>query len=277
MSENTVKTFDSNTPSDVIAATLLQEGGVIVRNLASHDLIDKINEELHEPLATQGKDFENDFNGYKTHRLGAILNVSRSSAELLTNSTALGVADAVLKRHCDNYQVGSMTAIEIHPGEGKQILHRDGDFYPSHLIAPDVEVQVQSMWALTDFTEENGATRVVTDRDVLKGVKNADTEAFENIDESKVNQAAMPKGSVLFWLQSTIHGGGQNTASTPRRGLFISYALGWVRQEDNQYLIMPREVAESYPEQVSRLLGYQAHGQYLGIYPGDPDGLWWEG
>jgi ectoine hydroxylase-related dioxygenase (phytanoyl-CoA dioxygenase family) len=274
MSESNIKSFDSNTPSDVVAATLLQEGGVIVRNLAADDLIDKINQELREPLDSKGHEFENDFNGYKTRRLGAVLSLSRSSAELLTNSLALEVADAVLKRHCDNYQVGSMTAIEIHPGETPQILHRDGDFYP--IAIPGVEFQLQAMWALSDFTEENGATRIVTDRDVLKGVKNADTEAFENIDESTVSQAVMPKGSVFFWLQSTIHGGGANTASTPRSGLFISYCLGWLRQEDNQYLLMPREVAESFPENVSRLLGYQAHGKYLGIYPGDPDGLWWD-
>ena len=274
MSESNIKSFDSNTPSDVVAATLLQEGGVIVRNLAADDLIDKINQELREPLDSKGHEFENDFNGYKTRRLGAVLGLSRSSAELLTNSLALEVADAVLKRHCDNYQVGSMTAIEIHPGETPQILHRDGDFYP--IAIPGVEFQLQAMWALSDFTEENGATRIVTDRDVLKGVKNADTEAFENIDESTVSQAVMPKGSVFFWLQSTIHGGGANTATTPRSGLFISYCLGWLRQEDNQYLLMPREVAESFPENVSRLLGYQAHGKYLGIYPGDPDGLWWD-
>ncbi len=274
MSENNIESFDSNTPSDVIAATLLQKGGVIVRNQAPDDLIDKINQELSEPLETKGHEFENDFNGYKTRRLGAILGLSRSSAELLTNPCALAVADAVLKRHCENYQVGSMTAIEIHPGEKAQILHRDGDFYP--IAISGVEFQIQAMWALSDFTEENGATRVVTDTDVLKGVKNADTEAFENIDESKVAQVVMPKGSVFFWLQSTIHGGGANTASTPRSGLFISYCLGWLRQEDNQYLIMPREVAESFPENVSRLLGYQAHGKYLGIYPGDPDGLWWD-
>ena len=274
MSEEKVKSFDNNTPSDVIAATLLQDGGVIVRNLASDNVIDKVNQELRQPLDDKGHEFENDFNGYKTRRLGAILGLSRSSAELLTNPCALGVADAVLKRHCDNYQVGSMTAIEIHPGEIAQILHRDGDFYP--IPIPGVEFQLQTMWALSDFTKENGATRIVTDRDVLKGVKNADTEAFENIDESKVEQAVMPKGSVFFWLQSTIHGGGANTASTPRSGLFISYCLGWLRQEDNQYLLMPREVAESFPENVSRLLGYQAHGKYLGIYPGDPDGLWWD-
>jgi hypothetical protein len=274
MNESKIKSFGSDTPSDIIAATLLQEGGVIVHSQAPDGLIDKINQELREPLDAKGHEFENDFNGYKTRRLGAVLGLSRSSAELLTNPRALEVADAVLKRHCENYQVGSMTAIEIHPGEEAQILHRDGDFYP--IAIPGVEFQLQAMWALSDFTEENGATRIVTDRDVLKGVKNAKTEAFENIDESKVAQAVMPKGSVMFWLQSTIHGGGANTASTPRSGLFISYCLGWLRQEDNQYLLMPREVAESFPENVSRLLGYQAHGKYLGIYPGDPDGLWWD-
>ncbi|MEH6592639.1 MAG: phytanoyl-CoA dioxygenase family protein [Halioglobus sp.] len=275
MTGNKIKSFENNTSSEVIAATLLQEGGVIVRTLAADDVIDKVNHELREPLDTKGHEFENDFNGYKTRRLGAILGLSRSSADLLTNPLVLEVADAVLKRHCDNYQVGSMTAIEILPGEAPQILHRDGDFYP--IAIPGVEFQMQVMWALSDFTEENGATRAVTDREVLKGVKNAETEAFENIDESKVAQAVMPKGSVFFWLQSTIHGGGANTASTPRSGLFVSYCLGWLRQEDNQYLLMPREVAESYPENVSRLLGYQAHGKYLGIYPGDPDGLWWDG
>ena len=269
-----IRSFGNETSAGIVSATLLQEGGVVVRNVAPDDLIDKINQELRKPLDTKGHEFENAFNGYKTRRLGAILGLSRSSADLLTNPLALGVADAVLKRHCENYQVGSMTAIEIHPGEKAQILHRDGDFYP--IAIPGVEFQLQAMWALSDFTAENGATRIVTDRDLLRGVKNAETEAFENIDEAKVSQAVMPKGSVFFWLQSTIHGGGANTASTPRAGLFISYCLGWVRQEDNQYLLMPRDVAESFPENVSRLLGYQSHGKFLGIYPGDPDGHWWD-
>ena len=270
-----IQSFCNETTPELVATALLEKGGVIVRNAVDDLLIDKINEELRGPLETMGGEFENEFNGYKTRRLGTVLESSPASAELLTNPLALGVADAVLKRHCENYQVGSMTAIEIQPGETAQTLHRDGDFYPIPILG--VEFQIQAMWALTDFTRENGATRIVTDPEVLKGVKNAETEAFEKIDESQVVQAVMPKGSVLFWLQSTIHGGGANKGSTPRSGLFISYSLGWLRQEDNQYLIIPRTLAESFPENVSRLLGYQAHGKYLGIYPGDPDGLWWDG
>lgn len=270
-----LKSFDRNTPPNIIAETLLREGGVIVLNQADDDLMDRVSQELREPLDAKGQAFENDFNGYKTLRLGGMLEVSRSSADLMAHPLSLEIADAVLKRHCVNYRIGSSTAIEIHPGEEEQILHRDGDFYP--ISIPGVEFQLQTMWALTDFTEENGATRVVMNRDTLKGVKNCETEAFENIDESEVVQAVMPKGSVLYWLQSTIHGGGANTASTPRSGMFISYSLGWVRQEDNHYLMLPKEVVDSYPDNIRRLVGYQSHGPYLGIYPGDPDGNWWDG
>jgi ectoine hydroxylase-related dioxygenase (phytanoyl-CoA dioxygenase family) len=269
-----LKSYEKETSSDVISATLLQDGGVIVLNQAADDLIDRVAQELREPLDAKGHEFENDFNGYKTRRLGGILEWSRSSADLMAHPLALEIADAVLKRHCENYRIGSSTAIEIHPGEEAQILHRDGDFYP--ISIPGVEFQLQVMWALSDFTVENGATRLVLDRDVLKGVKNCETEAFENIDESKVVQAVMPKGSAFYWLQSTIHGGGANKASTPRSGLFVSYSLGWVRQEDNHYLMLPREVVDSYPDQIRRLVGYQSHGKYLGIYPGDPDGNWWD-
>ena len=195
-------------------------------------------------------------------------------AELMAHPLALGIADAVLKRHCENYRIGSSAAIEIHPGEQAQILHRDGDFYP--ISIPGVEFQVQVMWALTDFTAENGATRLFLDSNVLKGVKNCETKAFESIDESKVMQAVMPKGSAVYWLQSTIHGGGANKASSTRSGVFVSYSLGWVRLEDNHYLTIPREVADSNPDQIRRLIGYQSHGPYRGIYPGDPDGNWWD-
>jgi ectoine hydroxylase-related dioxygenase (phytanoyl-CoA dioxygenase family) len=174
------------------------------------------------------------------------------------------VADGILNPHCDNFQLGSTTAIEIHPGESDQELHRDDAIYPIRI--PDVEFQVSAMWALNDFTEENGATRVVPGSHDLRSV--------DDVSEDDVVQAAMPKGSVLFYMGSTIHGGGANKSNLPRSGMISTYSLGWLRQEDNQYLSIPRDVADSFPEHVRRLLGYQTHGQYLGTYPGDPDGLW---
>ena len=83
--------------------------------------------------------------------------------------------------------------------------------------------------------------------------------------------AVMPKGSALFYLGSALHGGGANLSDKPRMGLINTYSLGWLHQEENHYLTIPREVADSYPERIRRLIGYQGHGRNLGWYPDMPD------
>ena len=84
----------------------------------------------------------------------------------------------------------------------------------------------------------------------------------------------MPAGSVLFYLGGTLHGGGANRSDVARAGLVTTYNLGWLQPEVNQLLAIPRDVAESFPERMQRLLGYESHGKYLRLYPGDPDGTW---
>jgi len=258
----------AHSPADAAAAaaTLLQDGGVIVENAAPPDLLDQVLEDLRAPFDEQGLKFTNDFNGYKTRRLGGILGLSRAAADLLAHPLVMGVADHVLKRHCQTYRIGSSTAIEIMPGEGAQNLHRDDDFYPIRI--PGVEFQISAMWALTDFTRENGATRVVPGSQDLREI--------DTITEDQITQAVMPRGSVLFYLGSAVHAGGRNDTDTPRTGLITTYSLGWLRQEENHYLTIPRDVADSYPDPVRRLMGYQSHGPYLGVYPGDPDGHWFD-
>lgn len=254
-----LKSFSSTTPSAEVAKTLARDGGAIVTHLAETALIDEIRRELRPHFDQQGAKFQNDFNGYKTLRLGGILALSRASAELIAHQRVMEIADAILRPHCECYRIGSCTAIEIHPGETEQTLHRDDDFYPIRI--PEVEFQISAMWALDDFTATNGATRVAL------------TE-HQNDESNEVTQAVMPKGSVLFYLGSTIHGGGANKSQSARSGLINTYSLGWLRQEENHYLTIPRDVAEQYPEHVRRLMGYQTHGPYLGVYPGDPDGHW---
>lgn len=261
-----VQTLDRGSHSNEVVAALLRDGGVIVADQVSNDVIDRILKNLRGPFDEQGHEFKNDFNGYRTLRLGGILGLSRASADLIAHPRVMEVADAVLKRHCSNYRIGSTTAIEVHPGEDAQVLHRDDGFYPMRL--PDVEFQISAMWALDDFTAENGATRIVPGSHDLRGI--------DSVEENDVEQAVMPRGSVLFYLGSTLHGGGANTTGAPRAGLITTYSLGWLRQEENQYLTVPREIADSYPDHIRRLMGYQAHGRYLGVYPGDPDGYWFD-
>ena len=262
----TLKTFANTADSDEIANALLQNGGVIVTQQVDNSVIDQIAKELRPHFDKYGAKFENDFNGYKTLRQSGILEISRTSADLIAHSRVMEIADAILLPHCTNYRIGSCTAIEILPGETAQVMHRDDSFYPIKI--PGVEFQISAMWALDDFTIENGATRVA--------IGSQGNPPKTNLDETEIVQAVMPKGSVLYYLGSAFHGGGANQTDTPRAGLINTYSLGWIRQEENQYLTIPREIADSYPENVRRLMGYQSHGHSLGVYPGDPDDNWFD-
>jgi ectoine hydroxylase-related dioxygenase (phytanoyl-CoA dioxygenase family) len=261
-----LKNFEPSAASAEIVNALMSDGGVIVTNQAENSVIDQLASELRPHFDEYGARFENDFNGYKTLRQSGILELSRTSADLIAHSRVMEIADAILLPHCTNYRIGSCTAIEILPGEIAQVLHRDDSFYPIRI--PDVEFQISAMWALDDFTIENGATRVA--------FGSHGNPAKIDLDKAEIVQAVMPKGSVLYYLGSTYHGGGANQSNAPRAGLINTYGLGWIRQEENQYLTIPREVADSYPDNIRRLMGYQSHGSSLGVYPGDPDDHWFD-
>jgi ectoine hydroxylase-related dioxygenase (phytanoyl-CoA dioxygenase family) len=259
-----LKTFDKNTSSEDIIRTLHEDGAVIVASQADEALVDSISAELRPHFDGVGEKFQNDFNGYSTLRVAGVLAASRKSAGLIAHERVMAVADGILKPFCENYRIGSSVAIEIHPSEGNQVLHRDDEIYPMRI--PDVEMQISAMWALDEFTEENGATRVVPGSQDMRDI--------ETITEDDITQAVMPKGSVLFYLGSAVHSGGSNRSKLPRKGLVTTYSLGWLRQEENAYLTMPREVIDTYPDHIRRLVGYQGHGGHLGLYPGDPDDFW---
>merc|ERR1712190_422424 len=124
---------------------------------------------------------------------------------------------------------------------GAQSIHVDHDFC-LHDFGGEVELEVSTMWALTDFTEENGATRVVPGSH--KPGKGPRTKEF-NLEDSTF--AAMPRGSVLIWLGSVYHGGGRNQSSSNRVGLNVDYCVGFLRQEENQYLACPPREARRLP------------------------------
>ena len=135
-----------------------------------------------------------------------------------------------------------------------------------------MQLQVSCMWALEDFTLENGATRVVLGSHRESNINRYNTVEMEK--EGDIAQAVMPKGSALFYLGTTWHGGGANRSDAPRAGLINTYALGWLRQEENQYLNVPREIAEKHSEKIRDLMGYKMH-RSLGAYQ-YADGTWME-
>ena len=256
--------FDRDAGTGAIVSALQRDGAVILDQQVDRETADTVAAELRPSFDAEGRNFENDFNGYTTLRISGILARSRASAALIGHDRIMAIIDPILLPHCINYRIGSCTGIEILPGEDDQQLHTDADIYP--LQIPGVEWQVNVMWALDDFSVENGGTRVVPHSHRAWGSGHASRD--------EVVQAVMSKGSALVYLGSLLHGGGGNRGNRPRMGLINTYALGWLRQEVNQYLHIPREIADSYPERIRRLIGYQGHGNSLGRYPNDPDGHW---
>lgn len=257
-----LQSFDGAAGSSEVLAALKRDGAIILRELAPGELVERVAAELRPFFDAEGTAPQNDFNGFSTLRVSGILARSRSAAALIAHPRVLEVADAILLPHCINYRIGSTTGIEILPGERPQMLHRDDEIYPLHV--PGMERQISTNWALTDFSVENGATRLIPGSHAWKELR--------TLDESEAVQAVMPRGSVLIYLGSLYHGGGGNGTNRPRMGLVNTYSLGWLRQEENHYLTIPREIADSYPEPIRRLMGYQGHGRLLGWYPSNPDG-----
>jgi len=247
-------------PIGNIVAAIREDGAAIVENFVSDTITDQVLADLREPFDSVGRSTENDFNGYTTLRVNSVLDLSPASAEIVGHRRMMEVLDAFLLPFCQSYLMGSTTAIEIHPGEGDQVLHRDDTIYPIHI--PGMELQASVMWALNEFTDENGATRVVPGSHHWVKPREPGTD-------DTVLQAPMKKGSALFYLGSVFHGGGANRSNGPRAGLINTYCLGWLRQEVNHVLSVPRETATRMPEHIQRMMGYALHGGSLGYYPSD--------
>jgi ectoine hydroxylase-related dioxygenase (phytanoyl-CoA dioxygenase family) len=256
--------FDNTASTSSVVEALRRDGAVVVTDVAESSLVDTVVAELRPLLDEVGLNSCDAFNGDKTLRASyGMLGSAPSAADLIAHDLVVAVADEILLPHCATYMVGSLTAIEILPGESAQALHRNDSLYP--IENAGMELLIGVMWALEDFTEENGGTRVVPGSHRF-------LRSWHLPDVTNWESAVMPKGSVLFYLGSTWHGGGANQSDGSRLGLINTYSLGWLRQESNMILDIPPDVAVKFRPRLRALLGYTPHGSgddKIGHYRGD--------
>jgi hypothetical protein len=232
---------------------LERDGFAIVTGVLSPDEVRAIKADIHRILASTKKG-RNDFEGFETQRIYALFAKTRMFDGPAMHPLVLDVLDHVL----GSYQLSAPQAIQIGPGETAQRLHRDDGVYP--VARPHVEFVVNTMWALDDFTEANGATHCVPGSHRWVEQVPADGEPTA--------RAVMPAGSVMFFVGSLFHGGGANTTDRPRLGVILEYTAGWLRQQENQYLAVPRETVRQLPHRLQELLGYNVHGNLIGNVDG---------
>jgi ectoine hydroxylase-related dioxygenase (phytanoyl-CoA dioxygenase family) len=252
-----------------LQASLRASGGVIVEGFLDDETLKRFNDELDPLIAGLRPDrgFLNPalewFFGKQTRHLTAVASHSRVFVDdVLVHPLLLGLCDAVLGPSCARYQLNLAHVLDRGPGAEAQFLHRD-ELVWVHMPKPHPELQVASMIALVDFTRENGATVIAPGSHRWPAERQA--------EPGELACAEMPAGSAVVYLGSTIHGGGANTTEDVwRRGMHLSYVLGWLRTEENHYLATPPDVARELPRAAQELLGYAAHdalaqaGGYLG-------------
>jgi ectoine hydroxylase-related dioxygenase (phytanoyl-CoA dioxygenase family) len=247
-------------------AALLRDGYLIIEDVLSGYEAVTLEGEL-EPWLAKTPRCQGDFYGWRTTRVGGLLAKAPMVQHMALNPRILAIAETLLGQSCDYVQLNLTQATRVHPGERAQAPHRDEEMWPCDTGGRPWLLNV--MWAVSEFTEENGATRLWP-RSHLRAL-----DRNEDADESVA--AIMQRGSACLFLGSLTHSAGANRSAAPRTGVIISYCLGWLRTYENQFLTYPREVVRCFPLQLQRLIGYRMHRPNLGGWEGRDPLEWIDG
>jgi ectoine hydroxylase-related dioxygenase (phytanoyl-CoA dioxygenase family) len=251
----------ADAPTDEVANALERDGCVVLDRVLNSATIDQIRDDMAVYIEATPKG-EDVFDGLETRRAGMLVARSPKSREVIMNASVLEVAARALS-HASTFQLHVTEIIEVGPGSVPQPIHRDQwafDFFP---FPVGHDSTFATMWALTDFTDENGATRVIPGSHTFE-----DRLQFSQEDSEP---AVMDAGSVLLYTGSLYHGAGANRSASIRSGLIVHYSLAWLRQEENQYLSVPEETLKTLPEALLRLMGYSFAAYSLGFIDGGRD------
>jgi ectoine hydroxylase-related dioxygenase (phytanoyl-CoA dioxygenase family) len=239
------------------AASLARDGYCVIERATDPCVIAAIEASLGSRFAETPL-CQGNFYGTRTKRFGALLARAPRTADLVMHEHIVAVVNHMLLPWCERIALNLTQAIEIHPGALPQLPHRDQDMWGGP--KGSLEYLVNVMWPLVPFTRENGGTR-------LWPGSHFDPDAVELPEADAIVPRVMP-GDALLFLGSTLHGGGGNIGVTPRRGIVVSYCLGWLKPFELQWLVYPPAVARAYPSELAALVGYAQHRPNLGNVEG---------
>jgi ectoine hydroxylase-related dioxygenase (phytanoyl-CoA dioxygenase family) len=247
-------TMPATSASQDVAQRLTDDGYVVVTGMMEAADLRAARADLGRVLQTT-KTGRNFFEGFDTQRVYALFAKTRMFDQAAVDPLLLGVLDQVL----GHYQLSAPVGICIGPGEKAQILHRDDSIYP--VPDPHPPLVVNTMWPLDEFTAENGATRFIPGSHRWEPGR-------QPTPDDPVETAVMSPGSVIFYLGSLWHGGGANQTGTSRLGVILEYCSGWLRQQENHCLAVPRDTVRELPERLQELLGYNIYPPFVGYVDG---------
>lgn len=242
------------------ADRIREDGYTVLERVVAPQLVEDLKAaveriERDHSLATAKTSFE----GYKTLRVNNLLTYDDVFWEVPLHEAVLPVVEAVLDKEC---LLSSFCSLVLGPGQEAQPIHEDTQLIP--LPRPHIPITINAIWALSDFTATNGATRIVP------GSHKYDRAPEYGKDYDTV-MATMPAGSVMLFDSALWHGGGANESDARRFAFSCAYCWGWMRQQENLQLGIPRDTAERFPRRLQELCGYSVYkGQFGHIDNHDP-------
>ncbi len=238
---------------DEHAERIRRDGYSIVENAIETSLVDTLTENLDRIERERSiRPAHNAFEGEKTIRIYNLLVHGKCFEQIPVHRNILPIVERVLDPGC---LVSSLSSISICAEEIPQPIHADDQLIP--IPKPHVATVCNSMWAITDFTEENGATRIIPGSHLYDHSPEYG-KAYDSIP------AEMPKGSVMVYHGSLWHGGGRNLTESRRVGIAMNYCAGYVRQQENQQLGIPRELVAGFDPRLQELVGYGIYNGLIG-------------
>ena len=251
-----IQRFKPTDPTDAIAAAVKEEGVAIIDRLVSEDVMDRLQREVG-PWLDRVPFGSGNAGGVRTRRLGGLVARSAIARELIAHPSILEIVRSVVHLPT-TIQLHLTQVMALDPGEQGQPIHRDQQGLDLFTFPAGYEVLCNALWAVTDFTERNGATRIIA------GSNHYANNLSESFREEDTDAAEMSRGSCLIYSGSVYHGAGANRSEATRTGMRILYSAGWLRQEENQYLSVPPEIARELDPELLRLIGYQRGAYGLG-------------
>jgi ectoine hydroxylase-related dioxygenase (phytanoyl-CoA dioxygenase family) len=240
---------------DDMVSALDHAGCLVVTGLADRPARDGLVDELAAHMDATPLETDDDpaaFYPALTQRVTALVARSGQVREMVLHPIVTAICDHFLRPTApDGYQLHVTAALNVAPGARAQVLHREEDPFTIFPL-PRPHLIVATMWAITDFRAENGATLLVP------GSHRWTADRQPTPDE--ILAAEMPAGSVLFWLGGTLHGAGANVSDEWRYGVILTYSAAWLRQEENQYLDVPPDLAATLSPELRRMIGYTMNG-----------------
>jgi ectoine hydroxylase-related dioxygenase (phytanoyl-CoA dioxygenase family) len=256
-----------DTPLPHLLQQLDDDGYVILPSLLPESQVEAIRDAL-APYLQRQKMGRNDFEGYDSERVYALLAKSPVFAELAAHPLVLDVCERILG---PNFMLSACLAINTHPGENAQPLHFDDSFY--RIPRPRPAYGVSAFWAIDDFTPDNGPTEIIPGSHKWGGDAPIGAEshrAFVNgehvdvEDHPDLQQVIMPAGSLMLTPGTLWHRGGANNSNASRLAITPQYCVAWGRQMESMLLSVPPHIVATYPERVQQLLGYSIHPPFMG-------------